>query len=90
MGRRDSLKVGSNTDLKVLNHTGWVNTKGELIEIYCKDGKWKMQSLNDCSITEFKNRAEAEEYVRKGDFVYMGVGGAHAKHKKRGYDELER
>ena len=62
----------------------------EIIEKYCEDGKWKMQSLNDCSITEFKNRAEAEEYVRKGDFVYMGVGGAHAKHKKRGYDDLER
>lgn len=90
MRRKVNLKVGRNTDLRVLNHTGWCNTKGELMEIYKENGKWKMQSLNDCSITEFENRAAAEEYIRKGDFVYMGVGGGHTKHKKKGYDEIER
>ena len=79
-----------NTDLKVLDNTGWCNTKGELIEIYCENEKWKKLNLKSCSVTEFKNRDEAEEYIRKGDFVYMGVGGIHAKHKKKGYDDHER
>lgn len=90
MGRKDILKVGRNEDLKVLNHTGWGNTKDELIEVYCENGQWKIQSLNDCSITKLKSRAEVEEYIRGGNFVYAGVGGTHAKHKKKGYDELER
>ncbi len=90
MGRKGNLNVGGNTDLRVLNHTGWCNTKGELVEIFNENGKWKRQNLNDFSITEFENRGAAEEYIRKGDFVYMGVGGEHTKHKKKGDDGFER
>ncbi|MEG2381931.1 MAG: hypothetical protein RSB38_09635, partial [Oscillospiraceae bacterium] len=46
----------------VIKKLCWGNSKGEIIDVSCDNGQWKIMNLNDFSIQQFENRAVAEKY----------------------------